>query len=76
MARVEGVDKKELLCLDRNLGGLVPEEWPNFLIPQKGLASCFIDSVFFPLMCIMTSHFLKEIFIYILNIIKFYKETV
>lgn len=31
---VEGVNKKELICLIRNLGGLVPEEWPNFLIPH------------------------------------------
>lgn len=34
MAMVERVNKKELMCLARNLGGLVPEEWPTLLIPH------------------------------------------
>lgn len=32
-ALVERVNK-ELMCLARNLGGLVPEEWPSLLLPH------------------------------------------
>lgn len=33
VAMMEGVNKKELMCLVRSLGGLVPEEWLHLLRP-------------------------------------------